>query len=55
MGTNNNNNDASAWWAVLTVPLMVLVTAGGCFVQLLIMGFVFFLAISVFVWFVGLF
>ena len=47
----SNNNDTSNWWALLAVPFM----AAGCFVQLLIMGFVLFVAVSVFLWFVGLF
>ena len=47
----SDNNDTSNWWALLAVPFM----AAGCFVQLLIMGFVLFVAVSVFLWFVGLF
>ncbi len=47
----SNNNESSNWWAVLVVPL----AAAGCFVQLLITGFVIFVAVSVFLWFVGLF
>jgi len=47
----SDKNGDSGWWAVLGVPLM----AAGCFVQLLIMGFMALLAIGVFLWFVGLF